>query len=185
MKLQVTKHLQLLESTGDTGSDRIRKDSLYAHANSANDAACVMRNDRVNTPSRICQLVKPWFVCKRNNTNGSKAFSSPGTLLPILCYCRWNSNEKNIRRFKFCDLFYECYLLRLTVFKMTWFVMILLSFFLNLVLQRFSCENFTIVNWHRTSSSFCRASDFHMPLAQGQVLAKIFVKPCLHINYFI
>ena len=32
------------------GSDRFRKDHLYAHDKSANHASCVMRNDRTNVP---------------------------------------------------------------------------------------------------------------------------------------
>ena len=32
------------------GSDRFRKDPLYAHDKSANHASCVMRNDRTNVP---------------------------------------------------------------------------------------------------------------------------------------
>ena len=40
------------------GSDKFRKDPLYAHAKSANNAACVMRNDRSKKPIKDTPIGK-------------------------------------------------------------------------------------------------------------------------------
>lgn len=40
------------------GSDKFRKDPLYAHAKSANHAACVMRNDSSNKPIKDTPIGK-------------------------------------------------------------------------------------------------------------------------------
>ena len=40
------------------GSDKFRKDPLYAHAKSAHHATCVMRNDRPNKPIKNTPIGK-------------------------------------------------------------------------------------------------------------------------------
>ena len=40
------------------GSNKFRTDPLYAHAKSANNAACVMRNDRSNKPIKDAPIGK-------------------------------------------------------------------------------------------------------------------------------
>ena len=49
----------------DMGSDTIRKDSFYARAKSANHAACVTRNDGMNTPLKNRPIGKAMVRLKK------------------------------------------------------------------------------------------------------------------------
>ena len=63
------------------GSERLRKDPLYAHAESANHTACVIRKNRMNTPLKDTPIGKAVFIlfAERKTTKGSKVFSTRHT----------------------------------------------------------------------------------------------------------
>jgi len=54
------------------GSDKFRKDLLYAHAKSANHAACMMGNDRSNKPIKDRRIGKAVVCLQKEQRNKLK-----------------------------------------------------------------------------------------------------------------
>ena len=73
------------------GSDRFRKDPLYAHDKSANHAACLMRNDCMNVPPKNTPIRKAVVRLQKeqvylNIVNSHHIVKQMSSLYSFVCY---------------------------------------------------------------------------------------------------